>query len=113
MPGRPIDAAPAQERFSDTLCRGPGRDPRTGRDALQIDRSRRDPRSILVGSSEASKLAAAATAVAAGIEQRSPGTALGAEQPSPSLFVSHTPLPPPPDDDSSRRRCSRASPTAD
>ncbi|EMD96078.1 hypothetical protein COCC4DRAFT_18943 [Bipolaris maydis ATCC 48331] len=57
MPGRPIDAAPAQERFSDTLCRGPGRDPRTGRDALQIDRSRRNPRRILVGSSEASKLA--------------------------------------------------------
>ncbi|EUC38983.1 hypothetical protein COCCADRAFT_81828 [Bipolaris zeicola 26-R-13] len=57
MPGRPIDAAPAQERFSDSRCRGPGRDPRTGRDALQIDRSRRNPRRILVGSSEASKQA--------------------------------------------------------
>lgn len=90
MLGRPIVAAPAQERFSDTCCRGPGRDPRTGSDALQIDRSRRNPRRILVGSSEASKLVAAATAVAAGIEQRSPGTVLGAEQPLPSPFVSHT-----------------------
>lgn len=63
--------------------------PRCTADRPFQEKPEENPRG-LVGSKQASKLAAAATAVAAGIEQRSPGTALGAEQPSPSLFVSHT-----------------------
>jgi hypothetical protein len=77
--------------------RGPGRDPRTGRDALQIDRSRRNLRRILVGCSEASTHAARD----AGIERMPADVTSGAEQPLPSTITLL-----PPDHDS------HASPTA-
>lgn len=48
IPGRPIYAAPAKMRFWDESPRGPWSPSRTGRDALQIDRSRRDLRAILL-----------------------------------------------------------------
>ena len=92
----PIDAAPAQQRFWDSPGRGPGRGARTGHSALQIDRSRRYLRRILVGLSEASKLQSRWDRVNA---RDVPN---GAEQPSP---IPLTLLPP--DDDSGR-----TSPTA-
>jgi hypothetical protein len=87
----PADAAPAQQRFWDALGRAPGEGAGTGLSALQIDRSRRYLRRILVGSSEAGKLQSRWDRV------NVHDVPNGADQPSPNLLTLL-----PPDDDSGR-----------